>query len=404
MKKLLFISLFLALLFPVKSQNPFSDSTVVSILTCSPGPAVYARYGHTGLRFFDPQTRNDVVFNYGMFSFSEDNFILKFVKGHTYYQLAAEHTVSFMYQYEARNSSITEQILNLTPDERKRIIDLVLENYKPENRTYLYNFVFDNCATRPFYKISEGIAGEVIIDTLANRQTFRQWVAKYVGTDKWLMFGIDLGFGSDADKMCTPEQSLFLPEILMEHLNSAKIIDPEGERNLVSAVSVLVNAKKGIDISRISFSPVFVNTLILIILSLLTILTFKNQKGLKWITFILLIISGLVGVLLAFLMFISIHPLVHYNWNILWLNPLNLIAACLLFSDKFKKFIFYYILISALLIVLLAIIAIFNVQYFNPAEYPLWILYVFLYLCRLKDYSKFFRTKSKDNGELKIEN
>jgi hypothetical protein len=388
MKKYIFSIIFFLLFFAVKSQNPFSDSTVVSLLTCSPGPAVYAKFGHTGLRFYDPLTKNDVVFNYGLFNFDDDNFILKFIKGNTYYNLGAENTVSFLYQYEARNSSVTEQILNLTVDERKQLIDLVLENYEPENRTYLYNFVFDNCATRPFYKILESIDGNVVIDMFATQKTFREWVREYAGTGSWTMFGIDLLFGRDADKLCTPEQSLFLPEILMEQLNSTKIITQEGEKEFVSDTSVLVNIREKTESSHFYLSPFFASILIWAVFSLLAILCVKAKNRLRWILFPILFISGIFGVILAYLMFVSIHPLVHQNWNILWLNPLNLVAAFLLFFKKLKKIMSIYILINVLMLVLLVIIAIFNVQYFNPAEHILWILFGFVYFCWLKTNPK----------------
>jgi hypothetical protein len=51
-------------------QLSFSDSSVISLITCSPGEEVYAKFGHTGIRIVDPQTSLDVVFNYGIFSFN----------------------------------------------------------------------------------------------------------------------------------------------------------------------------------------------------------------------------------------------------------------------------------------------------------------------------------------------
>ena len=83
----------------------FSDSTVVSLVTCSPGPEVYARFGHTALRVRDPLGGVDLVFNYGVFDFSTNHFYVKFIKGETDYKLAAYDFRYFLPEYEERGSS-----------------------------------------------------------------------------------------------------------------------------------------------------------------------------------------------------------------------------------------------------------------------------------------------------------
>ena len=93
--------------FYLFSQLPlFSDSTVISLLTCSPGKEVYAKFGHTAIRLNDPLTGNDLIFNYGVFNFDTKNFYLKFIKGETDYQLAVYDTQSFLQEYIARNSMV----------------------------------------------------------------------------------------------------------------------------------------------------------------------------------------------------------------------------------------------------------------------------------------------------------
>ena len=62
-------------------------------------------------------------------------------------------TPLFLAEYEQRNSTVWEQDVDLSIIEKRTLINLLLENLKPENRKYRYNFVFDNCATRPRDKI-----------------------------------------------------------------------------------------------------------------------------------------------------------------------------------------------------------------------------------------------------------
>src|ERR1035437_603065 len=122
---------------------------------------MYEKFGNTSIRIIDKKNNFDVVYNYGIFSFDTDNFYYKFIKGETDYQLGIYDTRNFLPEYAQRNSMVVEQILNLTPAEKKDLFALLMKNYEPENRTYRYNFVFDNCATRPRDKVLASLHGYV---------------------------------------------------------------------------------------------------------------------------------------------------------------------------------------------------------------------------------------------------
>ena len=63
------------------------DSVDISLLTCGPGQEVWSYYGHTALRIQDKAHHSDVAVNWGMFSFRQSFFILRFVFGLTDYQI-----------------------------------------------------------------------------------------------------------------------------------------------------------------------------------------------------------------------------------------------------------------------------------------------------------------------------
>ena len=126
-----------------------SDEARISLLTCAPGEELYARFGHTALRVTDPAHHLDAVFNYGVFDFNTDHFYWKFVRGETWYELGASPYRWFMQEYIETKRPVYEQVLNLTAAQRDSLWKALLVNYEPQNRSYLYNFVFDNCATRP---------------------------------------------------------------------------------------------------------------------------------------------------------------------------------------------------------------------------------------------------------------
>ena len=126
--------------------NP--DSLEISLLTCSPHQQVYSLYGHTAIRLRDQRTGLDVAVNYGVFSFKKPLFIPRFVFGVAEYEIGIIPFKYFISEYAYYGSSITQQVLNLTPEEKMIIFDAIRVNNMPENKYYRYNYFYDNCTTR----------------------------------------------------------------------------------------------------------------------------------------------------------------------------------------------------------------------------------------------------------------
>ena len=122
-----------------------SDSIRISLVTCSPGTEVYEVYGHTALRVEIPSLGVDVAVNYGLFSFDAPNFVWRFIKGETDYVVGTIGYPIFEREYTYRGSTVTLQTLNLSREEKERLVYLLNENLRPENREYRYNFLYNNC-------------------------------------------------------------------------------------------------------------------------------------------------------------------------------------------------------------------------------------------------------------------
>lgn len=368
--------IFLSILNLKAQQLSFSDSTTVSLITCSPGEEVYEKFGHTAIRINDPKSGIDVVFNYGIFSFDTPNFYYKFIKGETDYQLGVYNTGNFLLSYAERNSIVWEQVLNLNLQEKQNLIKKLLLNYEPENRTYRYNFVFDNCATRPRDKILESLNGYVKFKGVSEPKTFRQWIGVYVGTDTWLKLGIDVVFGMEADHLASSTESMFLPEVLMAEFEPAQIVTPKGNtKMLISNKKVLVDKKEMPEITSFwSIKPVTISIILLIIGSIITTWDLFRRKHYKLLDSALYILSGLGGLIVAYLMFFSTHPLVKMNLNILWLNPLNLVVGILIWNRKFVSILFFYQIFNILLLIGALFAFALSIQIFNIAAFPLIVL------------------------------
>lgn len=318
-KQLLVILLCFASL--VTKAQTLTDSAHIYLLTCTPGTEVWSKYGHTGIRVQDSQQDLDVVFNYGIFSFNTDHFYLKFIKGDTYYQLGIEPYDYFLINYATIGRKTYKQELNLTPEQKQQIFSALVLNYQPQNRFYHYNFVFDNCATRPYHLIKNALGDTIISDYQGYlHQPYRKAISHYTGNHSWVDFGINLIFGNAADQPMESEQRLFLPEELMFYISQARLSD--------GTPLVLC---EDIEPFRIAPVPWYANCWfgIGIFAMLMLGLTFydRKRKHLTWgIDVLLGIVYLVILAIVIFLTFFSSHPLVGFNTNLLILPFIHLCA------------------------------------------------------------------------------
>lgn len=377
MKRLFLIAIILLSILNLNAQQiSISDSAKISLLTCSPGEEIYAKFGHTAIRIADQRSGLDIVFNYGIFSFETNNFYYKFIKGETDYQLGIYDTRNFLPEYAARNSMVVEQTLNLTTSEKKNLIDFLMKNYEPENRTYRYNFIFDNCATRPRDKILAALQGYVKFDKPIDTKTFRQWIGVYVGNDTWTKFGIDVVFGLEADRNATESESMFLPEVLMSEFQTAEIISQDGtHRKLVSERNILVQ-KSDLKEKETSwlFKPLTLSIFLLIVGSIITIWDTKRKYYYKPFDTALFAITGIAGLIVFYMMFFSLHPLVKLNYNLLWLNPLSLLVVVLFYIRRLRVALFFYLILNAVILLAALLAFALSAQSINIAAFPIIVL------------------------------
>ena len=392
MKRLsLFFFVLLAVQMAGAAPLAFSDSTVVSLITCSPGQEVYARFGHTAVRVNDPVNRIDLVFNYGIFDFSTNNFYVKFIKGETDYKLAAYDFVYFLPEYEERGSWVWEQRLNLNGAEKARLIEALFLNYRPENRVYRYNFVFDNCSTRPRDKLEAALDGRMEYRAQSQPQPFRRWVGEYVGTRTWLKFGIDMIFGDEADRPATRAESMFLPEVLMRELAQAEVVTmtDSGEVRRAVAPSCVPLVQGGAQMSAEPSWWVRPFSVLMVLALLALVLCFVHfSAAVRLFDTVLFVLVALIGCIVFFLDHISLHPLVGDNVNIFWLNPLFLLLAVGGWFRCLAKPVAVLAAVLCVCVVVMFVVYALGMHYSNPAYYPLMAALLF----RTASYMPLFQT------------
>lgn len=313
----------------VKAQNDavtaYYDSVEVSLLTCQPHEEIYSLYGHTALRYHDLKRNEDWAFNYGIFNFHAPHFVLRFVFGLTDYELGVIPTDIFKQEYRRFGSQVTEQVLNLTNEEKHAIHKALYENYRPENRVYRYNYFYDNCTTRARDMVERNINGQVRYqDNPDYEPTYREMVRECTMAHPWATWGNDFLLGIKADLKTDQRQQEFLPNNLLHDFARAQIIRTDGRYvPLVKETRQIVPSGVQIVEQDFPLTPTECAIILLIISLLVFAYEWKKRQTLKWWDILLMTMQGLMGLVL-FVMIFSQHPTTSINLQILLFNPLPL--------------------------------------------------------------------------------
>lgn len=368
--KLIFIGLLLLLSCKIYSQR--NDSIQFSLLTCEPGTEIYSLFGHTAIRYQNFTRNTDIVFNYGMFSFSTPNFIYRFVKGETDYQLGINRFNSFEAEYALRGSSVHQQVLNLTTDEKLRLQDLLFTNYQPENRVYRYNYFYDNCTTRARDQIEKCIDGTVEYPEAEPGKTFRSIVHEFTRGFDWEEFGIDLCLGAEADSEIGIRQQMFSPFYMHDFASKAYIVSSDGsKRPLVLKEELIVDAGKTEAEPGFPLSPMACSLIFLLFNVIIGFLQYSKRKIYWGWDIVLYMSQGIAGCIIAFLFFVSTHPTVGSNWLLILFNPIPLLyLPFMLYRTITRKKDPYYVINTAYLTFFIALIP-FIPQEINLSVLPL---------------------------------
>ena len=351
MRYFLLIFLLLLIFQPIVNAQSFSPQATVSILTCNPGTDVYSMYGHTAIRVSDPAMGIDAVFNYGVFSFETPNFMVRFAEGKTDYLMVGEKFRSFMREYNEDKRSVYEQVLNLSPEGKNKLFTALLENAKPENREYRYNFFIDNCATRVRDMIEHNGGGTVRFTDNHPTESYRDLIKKFHHSFRWIDLGIDLLVGKKADVAVSAYGQMFLPDYLKDQFAKAEITVDGKVQPLVLETRTLVEFPNSRLHSDLPW-PAIVFGLIFLLVAGISVRNYLRNTKSEWLDYWLLGLSGFAGFIIGWFTLYSEHPAMSPNYNLLWAFPANLFFAFVWKNKKWRSKTLYYFWLTGVLLLL----------------------------------------------------
>ena len=334
---LIITSLFLLVAnFHSTQAQQLSPESAISLITIGPTQTeLYSAFGHSAIRVYDPQLQIDYFYNYGVFSFNQPNFYLNFARGLNYYQLGVYDYPAARDYYIEQNRFIHEQVLSLSQGQKQKLFDFLNWNARPENKLYLYDYFYDNCATRPRDVLIRVLGDDVKFDNTPeeNPITIRELTDIYLGQQPWGDLGIDICLGMPMDKVASRIEYMFLPDSVESGFDRAKLKIDSNWIPLVSNKKIIFQDQP----TSLSFSPFHPWIVFgLISLAILTISFFNFKRGSisHYLDKIIFIATGALGWLLVILWFATSHKAAANNLNILWALPTNLIFP---FIRKVKK-------------------------------------------------------------------
>jgi Domain of unknown function (DUF4105) len=203
----------------------------VYVMTMGVGAEVWERFGHNAIVIEDLRDGSSIAYNYGMFSFRQENFLLRFIQGRMLYWMAGYPADEELPRYRALHRSVWRQELNLTPAEREALRDFLQWNALDQNRYYRYDYYRDNCSTRVRDALDRILHGAIQAQMQGPASgTFRFHTQRLTTNSPLLYTGLLLAVGERADQPITRWDEMFLPLKVREYLRDVTVTDSTGAR------------------------------------------------------------------------------------------------------------------------------------------------------------------------------
>ena len=105
---------------PIRPSAHPGDALTVSLVTMGVGVRVWERFGHNAILIEDRARGTRTAYNYGLFDFRQEDFLLRFIQGRMWYWMQGLDADAMLRSYIRDNRSVWVQELDLSPDGARR--------------------------------------------------------------------------------------------------------------------------------------------------------------------------------------------------------------------------------------------------------------------------------------------
>jgi hypothetical protein len=321
----------------VEVDAPPGSHLEVFLMTIGPGDAIWERFSHNALVVRDSRAATEVAYNWGIFDFSDTDFIPRLARGRMRYSVRGFPASTWLAVYRQANRDVWLQRVNLTPGERLELQGLLQELDTEANRHYRYDYYRDNCSTRVRDVLDRVLRGQIRMATedTDTGTTYRWHTARLLQSAPAAYAGIQFVVGNRGDQTISAWEEMFLPLRLKDHLDGVRIVDAEGEAGplLGEAMRAVEAARDPVPVA----APDFLFPLLLLgttLGALFAGLGWMAGEGKRWGGWALALSGatwsgavGLLGTALLLSWFFTDHVIWALNENTFQANPLSLVLA-----------------------------------------------------------------------------
>ena len=323
---------------PVRPSARPPDLTVY-LMTMGPGKEVWERFGHNAIWIHDPVRGTDQTYNYGLFDFHQQNFLLRFVQGRMWYWMAGFPAQSYVESYRRANRSVWVQELEIAPEARRQLQAFLEWNEEPEHRFYHYDYYRDNCSTRVRDALDRVLGGRIRERTAHQMipRTFRFHTQRLTANDPPVFTGLLLALGHPVDRPISAWEEMFLPLAMRDWIRTITVTDEDGrEVPLVRSERTLFESTEPTPPLR---PPSWLGMYLLggIAIGGVTVAlsgAVRRSAVARWLFLLLAwswsFLSGLGGFVLTGLWAFTDHTAAYQNENVLQVDVLSLLLLWLL--------------------------------------------------------------------------
>lgn len=354
------------------------EACEIYLITGGPGSIVWENFGHSSFVVKYPGD-NYIAYDYGIFSFDE-NFYINFALGKLYYQAWqtwADYRVQSLVDDDRTVSALK---LDLDADQKYALISFLEYNTEPENSEYLYDYYYDNCATRlrDSYNAVTGGDFKAWAESVESKETLREYSVRYLSRSTFpVCFAINYLLGPIVDEDISLWEAMFLPEVLESSIaeyqgsESSIYYETEGRRDTPDSYAFNLRA---------------------LILGLIFALLMQLSKAKRsWIrkasgaiSSVIYLLLSIMTLALIFLMTASIHFVTYFNLNVVITMPalvLLVLHIGAIFNEKrfrktIKKASRLFLLATLLLMALKAIFSFALIQ--DSLAYFIFMIMLYL--------------------------
>ena len=306
-----------------------ADEAEAWLVTFGPGEIYWERFGHNAIWLREPAAGLDHTFNFGYFDFEQEDFFLRFIRGRMLYFSVAQPAEREFQFYREQNRSIRLQKLDLTSVQYLQLRDYLLNEIRPENRDYRYDYYLNNCSTRIRDALDIALDGTLSARTQVTPASlnFRDQTRRLTQMQYWYYLALELGLGFPVDRDISRWDEMFIPMVVADELAIMSLEAAKTGQQLITFDSMLYTSSN----SEPAITPDATWFRYLLLGLLITALAWLSGKFMPpvWLAGLCgawVLASATIGMLLAALWLFTDHEVAKYNVNLLLFNPIMILA------------------------------------------------------------------------------